>query len=110
MNECLHTVSIENVDLAKNVTQKLYKIMSEAFNISCEFDDEKIPSGEYEILHKVPKDPREIIVGDYNYFVENTAHDWNTIPSTVVTPTNAVPAGTRPPLPPERSCTAHICP
>lgn len=75
LDECLHTVSIDNVELAKNVTRKLYKIMREAFDVSCEFDDEKIPFGEYEILHKVPKDPREIIVGSYNYFVENSAHD-----------------------------------
>lgn len=90
LNECLHTVSIDNVDLAKDVTQKLYKIMSEAFHISCEFDDEKIPFGEYEILHKVPKDPREIIVGDYNYFVENSAHDCYYVQ---IIPKNASDAG-----------------
>ena len=90
LDKCLHTVSTNNVELAKNVAHKLYKIMSEAFDISCEFDDEKIPFGEYEILHKVPKDPREIIVGDYNYFVENSAHDCYYVQ---IIPNNALDAG-----------------
>lgn len=75
LDECLHTISYENVRLAENVTRNLYQIMCEAFGIRRKFDRDQIPFGEYQVRRKVAKGPGEIIVWDYNYFVKNADND-----------------------------------
>jgi len=69
----LHVVNEKNVNTAMGSVRDLYLIFSEAFkNVRAdEFDELKIPFGNYEIVRPVKKSKNEIIVGDYNYFVKD---------------------------------------
>ena len=74
LSESLHVITEANISTAAYVVDNLYQVMQQAFNITKPgFDRKKIPFGEFEILRAIPKDHREIIVGEFNYFVKNAS-------------------------------------
>lgn len=70
-DESLHIVNEENIAKALKVAKSLYILMQQAFDLYDDFDEAKIPFGDYEVLRRVPKSAKEVVVGDYNYFVCN---------------------------------------
>ena len=74
IKDSYHKVTENNVEKAKDVLKSLYTVLQQAFGLTSEadmFDEKKIPFGDYEVVRMIPKSAKEVIFGDYNYFVHN---------------------------------------
>ncbi len=58
-----------NVELAFTVLKDLFALLKSHFSIDRDFDEDGVPFEGYEVIRKVKKSEREVIVGEYNYFV-----------------------------------------
>lgn len=71
----LREATDENVKLAVENLKDLHFILKSHFGIDVEFDENRIPFGDYKVIRMVPKADNEVIAADFNYFVRENDGD-----------------------------------